>query len=92
MFQLPEVICRSPEDRYLEAPVAGGWRRRASPGLIVRLYRRFKYRVLLRNSLQRMEMFGLAREVVVELIENGGGRLLTIRPDLSHGLATPGYE
>jgi hypothetical protein len=92
MFQLPDAICRHPEDLYCAAPVAGGRVRRAVPAPIVRLYRRYKYRVVLRNSLERMEMFGLAGEVVVDLIEKGGGHLTAMRPDHSHGLPTPGFE
>jgi SAM-dependent methyltransferase len=92
MFQLPDVICRHPEDLYCAAPVVGSRWRRAVPRPIVWLYRRYKYRVVLRNSLHRMEMFGLARETVAELIENGGGHLTATRPDQSHGLPTPGFE
>lgn len=92
MLQLPDVICRRPEDLYCAEPVTGSRLRRAVPSVFVKLYRRFKYRVVLRNSLYRMEMFGLSRDVVFELIEKGGGHLLAMRSDSSHGLPTPGYE
>jgi SAM-dependent methyltransferase len=92
MFQLPDVICRDPEDLYRAAPVAGTRWKRAAPAWLVQLYRRYKYRVVLRHSLERMEMFGLPQHEVEVLIQRAGGRLLATRTDQSHGLPTPGFE
>jgi SAM-dependent methyltransferase len=92
MLQLPDVICRDPEDLYRAAPVAGSRWKRAIPAWLVRLYRQYKYRVVLRRSLERMEMFGLSPGEVGALIDRTDGRLVATVPDDSHGLRTPGYE
>jgi SAM-dependent methyltransferase len=92
MFQLPGVVAVDPEQEYCEAPVDGGALKRRVPGPIVRLYRRFKYRVVLGHSLARMEMFGMERAAVESLIAAAGGRLLEVRPDQSHGTPHPGFE
>ena len=92
MFQLPGVVAIDPEQEYCEAPVDGGALKRHVPGAIVRLYRRFKYRVVLGRSLARMEMFGMDRARVESLIAAAGGRLLEVRPDQSHGTPHPGFE
>jgi SAM-dependent methyltransferase len=91
MFQLPDVVAIDPEQEYCEAPVDGALKRRL-PLAIVRLYRHFKYRVVLNHSLTRMEMFGMDRARVESLIAAAGGRLLEVRPDQSHGTPHPGFE
>jgi SAM-dependent methyltransferase len=92
MFQLPGVVAVDPEQAFCEAPVMGGALKRHVPLAIVRLHRRFKYRVVLRHSLARMEMFGMDRVTVESLIAAAGGRLLEVRPDQSHGTEHPGFE
>ncbi|MEO8260147.1 MAG: methyltransferase domain-containing protein [Acidobacteriota bacterium] len=92
MFQLPTVVAVDPEQEYCDGPVNGGALKRRLPDVIVRLYRRFKYRVVLRHSLGRMEMFGVDRPSVESLIAAAGGRLLEVRPDQSHGTPHPGFE
>jgi SAM-dependent methyltransferase len=92
MFQLPGVVAIDPEQAFCDAPVTGGALKRRLPCAIVRLYRRFKYRVVLRHSLARMEMFGMDRAAVESLIAAAGGRLLEVRPDQSHGTEHPGFE
>ena len=92
MFQLPGVVAIDPEQTFCDAPVTGGALKRHAPRAIVRLYRRFKYRVVLRHSLTRMEMFGMDRATVESLIAAAGGRLLEVRPDQSHGTEHPGFE
>ena len=39
-----------------------------------------------------MEIFGMARDAVVQLVENSGGRILAIEPDDSHGTDGPGFR
>jgi SAM-dependent methyltransferase len=92
MFQLPGVVATDPEQAFCDAPVTGGVLKRHVPRAIVSLYRRFKYRVVLRHSLARMEMFGMDRVSVESLIAVAGGRLLEVRPDQSHGTEHPGFE
>ena len=92
MFQLPGVVAIDPEQAFCDAPVTGGAFKRHVPRGIVSLYRRFKYRVVLRHSLARMEMFGMDRVTVESLIAGAGGRLLEVRPDQSHGTEHPGFE
>ena len=92
MFQLPGVVAIDPEQAFCDAPVTGGAFKRHLPGAIIRLYRRFKYRVVLGHSLTRMEMFGMDRAEVESLIAAADGRLLDVRPDQSHGTEHPGFE
>lgn len=92
MFQLPGVVTVDPEREFCEAPVTGGALKRAIPRPIVGVYRRFKYRVVLRHSLLRMELFGMDRRTVESLIATAGGRLLEVRSDQSHGTEHPGFE
>jgi len=92
MFQLPSVICADPEEAFCDAPVTGGTVKRRLPRWIVRVYRRGRYRLILRDSLHRMEMFGVEREAVVALITEAGGRLVEVRGDQSHGTPEPGFE
>jgi SAM-dependent methyltransferase len=92
MFQLPGVVAVDPKDDFCNAPVTGGAVKRRIPRAIVRLYRRFKYGIVLRHSLTRMEMFGVDRSTVESLIIAAGGRILDIRPDQSHGTKHPGFE
>ena len=39
-----------------------------------------------------MAMFGMARDSVLKLVSDAGGRVLTTRPDQSHGPDVPGFE
>ena len=39
-----------------------------------------------------MEMFGMARETVVDLVEGCDGQIVEIRADRSHGTSEPGFE
>ena len=92
MFQLPGVVAIDPEQAFCDAPVTGGALKRHVPRAMVGLYRRFKYRVVLRHSLARMEMFGMDRATVESLLAAAGARLLEVRPDQSHGTEHPGFE
>jgi SAM-dependent methyltransferase len=92
MFQLPGIVSIDPEQEFCDAPVTGGFVKRHLPRTLVRLRRRFQYRVVLRHSLARMEMFGMDRQTVEALIVAAGGRILDVRPDQSHGTAHPGFE
>jgi SAM-dependent methyltransferase len=92
MFQLPGIICADPEEAFCDAPVTGGALKRSLPRWLVRFYRRARYRLVLRDSLARMEMFGVERDAVVALITGAGGRVAEIRDDRSHGTPEPGFE
>jgi len=39
-----------------------------------------------------MDMFGMARDTVVALVEDAGARILMTTADDSHGTSVPGFE
>lgn len=90
VFQLPGEI-DDPERAFCEASVRGGPLKRALPRWLVQAYRRVKY-PLVRTDVPDMDMFGMAREHVVELVEGCGARMLAIEPDQSHGSLVPGFQ
>ena len=90
VFQLPTEI-DNPERAFCEAPVYGGPLKRALPGWLVRAYRGVKY-PLLRTDIPDMDMFGMARERVVDLVEGCGAQILAIEPDQGHGTSVPGFQ
>ena len=89
VFQLPAVIS-DPRRSFCEAPVRGRLRR-GLPQRVVQAYRRVKY-PLLQPPAAEMDMFGMARDAVVQLVEGSGARILATTPDDSHGTNTPGFE
>ena len=90
MFQLPsEIPWVDAETLFVEAPVLGSSLKRRLPKVLVRAHRRFKYHFLFGP---RMEMFGMNREEVSEMIRKAEGTILDIRPDQSHGPGVPGFE
>lgn len=89
VFQLPTVIT-DPRRSFYEAPVRGRFKR-ALPSRIVRAYRTLKY-PFFRPPANDMEMFGLARDTVLSLVDQAGGRLLAMPADASHGTREPGFE
>ncbi len=90
VFQLPTQI-DDPERAFYEAPVRGGPLKRALPPWMVHAYRGVKYS-LLRTGMPDMDMFGMARETVVDLVEGCGAQILAIEPDQSHGTPVPGFQ
>jgi SAM-dependent methyltransferase len=92
MFQMPEEIAPEPEGAFLDAPVAGNGLKPYLPRALVRAYRLVKYRFIVDESLPKMAMFGMARDIVLELVTAAGGRVLTTSPDQSHGPIVPGFE
>jgi SAM-dependent methyltransferase len=92
MFQLPEFIAPDPEEAFERAPVLGHPLKRRLPPLLVVAYRRVKYRFVVRDPKPEMDMFGMPRDEVLELIRGGGGRVLAVLPDQSHGTGVPGFE
>ncbi len=93
MFQLPEVVGPDPVEEFERAPVLGGRLKRSLPRTLVVAYRRVKYHLIVGDPAPRMEMFGLARDEVVDLIARAGGRLVCDRSDSSHGVdEVRGYE
>lgn len=92
MFQLPDHIAVEPQEAFERAPVLGHSVKRMLPMRLVIAYRRVKYRFVARDRTPRMDMFGMPRDEVIALIARGGGRVLEILPDESHGRGAPGYE
>jgi SAM-dependent methyltransferase len=89
VFQLPTVIW-DPRRSFYDAPVRGRVKR-ALPKRMVRAYRALKY-PLFRPRATDMEMFGVARDTVVGLVDRAGARMLAMTPDASHGTSEPGFE
>ncbi len=89
VFQLPTVIS-DPVRSFYDAPVRGRLKR-ALPSCVVRGYRTLKY-PLFRPPVSEMDMFGLARETVVRLVDQAGGQIVATLPDGSHGTSQPGFE
>ncbi len=89
VFQLPEVI--DSFDMFLQAPVEGSAFKRRLPRRLVRAWRTLKYWTLVRR-MRHIEMFGMSRPAVLELLERHGGRVLAVYEDHAHGLETPGFE
>lgn len=86
MFQLPETMSVDPRDVFERAPVEGPGFKRVIPRALVTQWRRFKYERIIRpQQVVAMEMFGLPRDEVIEVIQGAGGRLIETRPDYSHG-------
>jgi SAM-dependent methyltransferase len=89
VFQLPTVIS-DPLRSFHQAPVRGRLKR-ALPRCVVRGYRTLKY-PLFRPPASAMDMFGMARETVVWLVDQAGGHIVATLPDESHGTSQPGFE
>ena len=89
VFQLPAVIA-DPRRSFCEAPVRGRLKR-ALPRRMVQAYRTLKY-PLYQSPPLGMEMFGMARDTVVDLVQRTGARMLTTTSDDSHGTSAPGFE
>jgi SAM-dependent methyltransferase len=92
MFQMPGEIAPEPEGAFLDAPVTGDGVKPYLPRALVRAYRLVKYRFIVDESTPKMAMFGMARDIVLGLVSDAGGRVLTTRPDQSHGPMVPGFE
>ena len=60
--------------------------------MLVRAYRLVKYRFIVDESTPTMAMFGMAHDLVLRLVSDAGGRVLTTAPDQSHGSMVPGFE
>ena len=90
VFQLPTEI-DDPTPSFWTAPVTGGALKRSLPRWLVQTYRWCKY-PLFRTIIPHMEIFGMARVAVVQLIEGSGARILAIEPDGSHGTDAPGFQ
>jgi hypothetical protein len=83
---------RRPEDAFSDAPVVGDGLKSHLPRALVRAYRLVKYRLIVDESTPTMVMFGMAHDLVFRLISDAGGRVLTTKPDQSHGPNVPGFE
>ena len=90
VFQLPAEVDDARRD-FCEAPVLGGRLKRGIPIPVVRLYREMKYQIY-RRFVPHMEMYGMARGLVVEMVERRGGQVRDVRPNQSHGPRTPGFS
>ena len=89
VFQLPTEI--KPQRAFRDALVQGGPLKRAVPRWMVHAYRGVKF-PLFRVVRPHIDMFGVSRDIVVEMVESCGARLLAIEPDESHGTCTPGFQ
>jgi SAM-dependent methyltransferase len=92
MFQMPGEIAPEPEGAFLDAPVTGNGVKPYLPRALVRAYRLVKYRFIVDESTPKMAMFGMARDTVLRLVPDAGGRVLGTTPDQSHGPIVPGFE
>jgi ubiquinone/menaquinone biosynthesis C-methylase UbiE len=81
MFQLPEF-----------PPVAGSWWKKRMPRIAIEQWRRTKHRFMRVRSTACVEMFGIDRAEVEEMIHRAGGRLLAANADRSHGAEGSGFE
>ena len=90
MFQLPTEI-DDPKQAFCNAPVLGGQLKRNLPSWLVRAHRQVKYAIH-RSMVPHMEMFGMAQDAVVELVEGAGGEIVAIQPDRGPGTNVPGFE
>jgi SAM-dependent methyltransferase len=88
MFQLPEA---GTQEAFENAPVVGNVKRRLPPGLIVQ-WRRLKYRVITARAATGIEMFGIPRHRVEQVVARAGGRIVEAIPDSSHGDRGSGFE
>jgi SAM-dependent methyltransferase len=96
MFQLPGEIPDA-KTAYLNAPVLGNGLKRKLPLSVVRAYRRVKFPFVAKlpfvaGEKRRMAMFGMPRDVVLDLVRDAGASVLAIEPDQSHGPEPAGYE
>jgi SAM-dependent methyltransferase len=92
MFQLPGEIAPEPEGAFLDAPVADSGLKPYLPRALVRAYRLVKYRFIVDESTPGMSMFGMPRDIVLGLVSDAGGHVLTTTPDQSHGPCVAGFE
>ena len=88
MFQLPES---GTIEAFENAPVAGGLKRIIPRRLVVG-WRRLKFRAIASRQADGIEMFGMPRRRVEQIIRRAGGRLLEAIPDSSHGERGTGFE
>lgn len=96
-----------PIEAFCNSPVVGGRFKQSMPGWVVRTYRRLKYpflptvisrawghlyRQVRDYVVPHMDMFGLRRETVVNVIEDSGGQVAEIQSDSSVGSDIQSYE
>jgi len=91
-FQLPEPgVQLETRSQFVDAPVSPTPIKRRLPPWLVRLYRQIKY-FWYRRSNSYMAMHGLTSDAVVAIVNRGGGRVLEIQPDASHGTSCAGFS
>jgi SAM-dependent methyltransferase len=88
MFQLPEA---GTQEAFENAPVTGGVKPRLPRGLIVQ-WRRLKYRIITARAAAGIEMYGIPRRRIEQVVARAGGRLVEAIPDSSHGDRGSGFE
>ena len=84
MFQLPEQIGVDEREAFENAEVVGTLKRLLPRSLVV-AWRRLKFSLIVPTSGAQIEMYGLPKEEVLQLIRGAGGRVLDVLPDHSHG-------
>jgi SAM-dependent methyltransferase len=90
VFQMPADV-EDPQKLFCEAPVVGGGVKQHLPRVLVRASRWVRFQLYCR-LVPHMEMYAMTREDVESLVTRSGGRVLEVRPDHSHGPATPGFS
>ena len=92
VFQLPDAnVQLETRMQFVDAPVSLTPIKRHLPPWLVRVYRHIKY-FWYRRSNSYMAMHGLTADAVVALVDRGGGRVLEIQPDASHGTPCAGFS
>jgi ubiquinone/menaquinone biosynthesis C-methylase UbiE len=91
MFQLPDVI-RSVANSIQPKTFTRKLKRRL-PWPVVVAWREMHYRSFGGLRTPEMQMYGMAPEEVLTLLQEAGARLLDVRPDTSHGCSqAAGFE
>ena len=90
VFQVPAEV-EDPRKIFYDAPVVGGRLKQRLPRGVVRAWRWIQFEIY-RRFVPHMEMYAMTPDQVVDLVTRNGGHLLEVRPNQSHGPATPGFS
>lgn len=83
VFQVP-AEAENPEKDFCDAPVVGGRFKQIVPRLLIRLSRRLRYQIY-RRFVPHMEMYGMSRQMVVDLVLRRGDVSLMCGPTRAMG-------
>lgn len=82
VFQLPTPT---------EHPVVGGRLKRSVPMPLVAIYRRIKKLLLFGVEFPKMEVHGMRKDEVAQVVEEESGSIIDVLPDQSHGDESRGF-